>query len=289
MAGLMASIRIGVVTLLAAVLLNAAGVVSLGDVSAAGEAGMARVPDLFNKDKDDKGGGGGGNGGENGNGNGGDNGQGKSNGNGNGNSDQDVAPDDASDDDADEGNGKKDKDEKKDKDKNDEKDKKDKGDDAGDESGEADDDSGDPDKNPQSGNVDCDDVDAMIEYLTNRNLNGAIHANENGADNAALGALNKCRDKGGDEDSDEDGTPVSDEATPVSDDATPVAEDDEDGADGNVRVTVEIDENGIGVIEYDLDGDGEVDLTAIVEDGEVVEYVEAGADDGTPEASPEAA
>ena len=185
MAGLMASIRIGVVTLLAVVLLNAIGVFSLGDVSAAGEAGIAKVPGLF-KDNGNKGG----NGGGNGNGNG-----------GQGNGNQDVADDADDSDEGDEDNGKKDK-----KAKGEKKDKKDKSEKAADESDDdsddADDDS-DSDKNPQSGNVDCDDVDAMIEYLMNRNMNGALHANENGADNAALGALNKCRDKSGDEDSDD--------------------------------------------------------------------------------------
>ena len=51
-------------------------------------------------------------------------------------------------------------------------------------------------KNRRSGNVDCNDVEGMIEYLMNRNMNGALHANENGADNAAAGALNKCMDHG---------------------------------------------------------------------------------------------
>jgi hypothetical protein len=279
MVRLMTGVRVGVVTLLAVVLLNTIGVFSLGDVSAAGEAGISKVPSLFK----DKGGKDGGNGGGNGNGNSGNNG----NGGGNGNVSTDEA-ESSEDDDADEGDDKSKKDKK---DKKDKSDKQDGAEDDADDSDEDDGDDSDSDKNPQSGNVDCDDVEGMIEYLMHRNMNGAVHANENGADNAALGALNKCADHGDEDESDfTDGTPV-DEASPVTDAATPVGEDDsdEDNSDNSVAVKVDIDEDGNGIIEYDLDGDGEVDLTMIVEDGVVVEYVEAGVDDATPEASPEAA
>ena len=56
MVRLMTGVRVGVVTLLAVVLLNTIGVFSLGDVSAAGEAGISKVPSLF-KDKGGKDGG----------------------------------------------------------------------------------------------------------------------------------------------------------------------------------------------------------------------------------------
>ena len=273
MVRLMTGVRVGVVTLLAVVLLNTIGVFSLGDVSAAGEAGISKVPSLFK----DKGGKDGGNGG--GNGNSGNNG----NGGGNGNVSTDEA-ESSEDDDDDEGDGKSKKDKK---DKKDKSDKQDGAEDDADDSDEDDGDDSDSDKNPQSGNVDCDDMDSKMEYLKHRNLNGAAHANEKGADNAALGALNKCADHGGEDESDfTEGTPV-DEASPVADAATPVDEDDsdEDNSDNSVSVEVDIDEDGNGTIKYDLDGDGEVDLTVIFEDGVVVEYVEAGVDDASPEAA----
>jgi len=258
MVRLMTAARLGIVALLALVIVSATGTFSFSDVSAAGRAGVSRMPALF-KDNGNKG----------------------NNGNGNGNAGQDA---DDEGDTADDGDGHEKKGKKAKKDKHDKSDKaKDQADDSGDEDEDG----------KASANFDCDDVEGMIEYLMNRNMNGAIHANENGADNAAAGALNKCMEhepENGD-DSD-DGTPVAeDDGTPVAVDGTPVGEDDadEDDDDKPVTVNVEIDEDGNGVIEYDLDGDGEVDLTMIVEDGKVTSIVEAGADDGTPEASPEAA
>jgi hypothetical protein len=267
MARLMTAARLGVVVLLAIAILGAVGTFSFRDVSAAGRAGVAKVPALF-KDNGNKGGN---------NGHGGGNGNG---GQGGVNTSQDTEQD------ADNGNGhaKKNKKAKKNK-------------------GQAED-SGTPTadegagshKNPQAGNFDCGDVEAMIAYLMNRNMNGALHANENGADNAAAGALNKCMDHGPENGSvdDEQGTPEAEDATPEVEDGTPeaesgtpIAEDDEDGSDKPVSVKVDIDEDGNGTIEYDLDGDGEPDLTMIVEDGKVVEYVEAGAE-ASPEASPTA-
>jgi hypothetical protein len=249
----MTAARLGVVALLAIAILGTWGAFSFFDVSATGRGGVSNVPALF-KDKDN---------------NGGNNGQG-GNGNGNGDAGQDDEKG------GDNGHADKDK-----------KDKKDKSDKAKDQADDADED----EDGKSSANVDCDDVEGMIEYLKDRNLNGAIHANENGADNAAAGALNKCMEHGpenGDDDS-EDGTPVAeDDGTPVAVDGTPVGEDDAD-EDKPVTVNVEIDEDGNGVIEYDLDGDGEVDLTMIVEDGKVTSIVETGAEDGTPEASPESA
>jgi len=268
MARFMTAARLGVVVLLAIAILGAVGTYSFRDVSAAGRAGAAKVPALFQ---------GNGHGGGNGNG-GGNNGNGGGNGHGGVNSNQDTEQG------ADNGNGhgKKDKKAKKNK-------AKDQADDSG--TPTADEDAGSH-KNPQAGNVDCDDVEGMIEYLKNRNMNGAIHANENGADNAAAGALNKCMEHGPEnaDSESEDGTPVADEASPVAESGTPVAEYDveDGGSDKPVSVNVDIDEDVNGTIEYDLDGDGEPDLTMIVEDGKVVEYVEAGdAADATPEATPD--
>ncbi len=290
MARLMTAARLGVVVLLAVAILGAIGTFSFRDVSAAGRAGAAKVPTLF---KDN------GHGGGNGNGHGGGNGNGNGHGNGNGGVTTDQTGEQDGDTDQGNGHAKKNKKAKKDKAK----------DQAEDSADDANDDQGDnagSGKNPKSGNVDCNDVEGMIEYLKNRNMNGALHANENGADNAAAGALNKCMNHGpenGDDsaesDVNEDGTPVAEDATPEADDATPVAEsgtpiaedDVEDGgSDKPVSVKVDIDENGNGTIEYDLDGDGETDLTMIVEDGKVVEYVEAGdAADATPEATTDTA
>lgn len=271
---LMTAVRLGVVAILALAILSAWGTFSFSGVSAAGRAGVAKVPSLF-MDKGNHGNGqgqgnGNGQGNENGNGNAG---QGANNGNGNAQNDDDDQQD----------TGKK---AKKDK-----KDKSDKADKAGDRADNDDDEDG-----KASANVACDDVEGMIEYLKDRNMNGAIHANEHGADNAAAGALNKCMEHGPEnaDDSEDDGTPVADEGTPVAEDGTPVADNgtpiaEDDDSDKPVTVNVDIDEDGNGVIEYDLDGDGEVDLTMIIEDGKVIEYVEAGAEDGTPAASPEAA
>jgi hypothetical protein len=280
MARLMTAARLGVVVLLAIAILGAVGTYSFRDVSAAGRAGAAKVPTLFQ---------GNGHGGGNGNGNGGGN---NGNGHGNGNAGQGTQQDDDGGDDADQGKGhgkkaKKDKAEKKNK-------AEDQSDDSGTPTADEDADSHKTHKNPQAGNVDCNDVDAMIEYLMNRNMNGALHANENGADNAAAGALNKCMDHGPQNGSvdDEQGTPEAEDATPEAEDGTPeaesgtpIADDGEDGSDKPVSVTVDIDADGNGTIEYDLDGDGEPDLTMIVKDGKVVEYVEAGADNATPEAA----
>jgi hypothetical protein len=275
MARLMTAARLGVVVLLAIAILGAVGTFSFRDVSAAGRAGVAKVPALF-KDNGNKGGN---------NGHGG----------GNGNAEQGAQQSDDGGDDADHGNGHSKKDKKAKKDKAEKKNKsKDQAEDSG--TPTADEGSGSH-KNPQAGNFDCSDVEAMIEYLMNRNMNGALHANENGADNAAAGALNKCMDHGPKNGSvdDEQGTPEAEDATPEAEDGTPeadsgtpIAEDNEDGSDKPVSVKVDIDEDGNGTIEYDLDGDGEPDLTMIVEDGKVVEYVEAGAE-ASPEASPEAA
>jgi hypothetical protein len=267
MTRLMTAVRLGAVMLLAVAIIGATGIFSFSSVSAAGRAGVSKVPALFQ---------GNGHGGGNGNGHGGGNG----NGNGNGNAGQ-GGQQGAEQENGDAGHGKKDKKAKKDK-----ANKQNKAED------QADDSADDSHKNPQAGNVDCSDVEAMIEYLTNRNMNGAIHANENGADNAALGALNKCKAPGQQGAADEEGTPVADEATPeveaspVDESGTPVA-DDESGDEAPVSVEVDIDEDGNGEIRYDLDGDGEPDLTMIIEDGKVVDYVEAGADDATPAATPD--
>ena len=139
----------------------------------------------------------------------------------------------------------------------------------------------------------------MIEYLKDKNMNGAIHANENGADNAAAGALNKCMDHGPEnKDSDDDGTPVADGGTPVADDGTPEVVDgtpvdegdsEDDGSDKPVSVVVDLDENGNGTIEYDLDGDGVADLIMTVENGIVVSIEETGSAVEDDEATPEAA
>jgi hypothetical protein len=267
MARLMTAVRLGVVAVLALAILSAWGTFSFADVSATGRAGVSKVPALF-KDKDN-------NKGNNGNGNG--------QGNGNGNAGQGDQQDDGNV--SDDENGEKNNKAKKNK-----KDKSDKAKDQADDDVE-----GDSVKPDKSANVDCDDVEGMIEYLKNRNMNGAIHANENGADNAAAGALNKCMEHGPENaDSDDDGTPVAEDGTPIAEDGTPVAGEgtpvgEDDDSDKPVTVNVDIDEDGNGVIEYDLDGDGDVDLTVIIEDGKVVDYVEAGAEDGTPEATPDAA
>jgi hypothetical protein len=264
---------------------------SLGDVSAAGRAGVSKVPALF-KDNRNKGDNENGNGNGNGNGEDDDNGNGQGNGQGNGNGNDVADDDDAASDDGDDKKDKKDKKEKKDKkDKSDKSNKSDQGDDDSDGTPVADD---DEDDDKTSGNVDCSDIDSMVDYLIDRNMNGAIHANENGADNAALGALNKCsapgqnRDDDGDDDS--SGTPVDDDGTPVVIDGTPIGDDGQ--TDGDITVDIDIDEDGNGTISYDLDGDGIVDLVLYVEDGEVVETEETGSadndDDGTPVASPEA-
>jgi hypothetical protein len=291
MARLMTAARLGVVVLLAVAILGAIGTFSFRDVSAAGRAGAAKVPTLFQ---------GNGHGGGNGNGHGGGNGNGNGHGNGNGGVTTDQTGEQDGDTDQGNGHAKKNKKAKKDKAKDQ---AEDSADDANDDEGE---DAGSGKKNPQSGNVDCNDVEGMIEYLKNRNMNGALHANPNGADNAAAGALNKCMNHGpenGDDsaesDVNEDGTPVAEDATPEADDATPVAESgtpiaedevEDGGSDKPVSVKVDIDEDGNGTIEYDLDGDGETDLTMIVEDGKVVEYVDAGdAADATPEATPDTA
>src|SRR6476620_47818 len=97
MARLMTAARLGVVVLLAVAILGAVGTFSFKDVSAAGRAGVAKVPALF-KDNGNKGGN---------NGHGG----------GNGNAGQGAQQSDDGGDDADHGNGhsKKDKKAKKDK------------------------------------------------------------------------------------------------------------------------------------------------------------------------------
>jgi hypothetical protein len=104
----------------------------------------------------------------------------------------------------------------------------------------------------------CGDVDAMIEYLEGKNTNGAAHANENGADNAAGGRLNKCMEH----------APNGENAQGEGD------------TKGDVTVNVDVDDDGNGQIEYDLDGDCQVDFTEEVGEGPD--------DEGTPEASPEA-
>jgi len=277
MARLMTAARLGVVVLLAVAILGAVGTFSFKDVSAAGRAGAAKVPALF-KDNGNKGGN---------NGHGGGNGNGHGNGNGGVTTDQSGGQD--GDTDQGNGHGKKHKKAKKDKANKQADDSASPSDDEGDDAGSG------KAKNPKSGNVDCSDVEGMIEYLKNRNMNGALHANENGADNAAAGALNKCMNHGpenGDnaDSGTEDGTPVAEDATPevedgtpVAESGTPIAEDNQDSSDKPVSVKVDIDENGNGTIEYDLDGDGETDLTMIVKDGKVTDYVEANAADATPE------
>ncbi|MDQ2682293.1 MAG: hypothetical protein M3Y37_02080 [Chloroflexota bacterium] len=268
---------------------------SLGDVSAAGRAGVSKVPSLF-KDNGNKGG-------DNGNGNGNGNGQGNGNGNGQGNGNSDDVADDVApeatesvdvDDDATSGKDKKGKKDKEDK--SGKSNKSDKSDDDDEDSEDASDADDEEDDGKASGNVDCSDIDSMVDYLLDRNMNGAIHANENGRDNAALGALNKCsapgQNRGDDEDVSADsidGTPVTD-GTPVVIDGTPIGDDGQ--TNGDITVDFDIDEDGNGTISYDLDGDGIVDLILFVEDGEVVDSEETGSadddDDGTPVASPDA-
>jgi hypothetical protein len=79
----------------------------------------------------------------------------------------------------------------------------------------------------------CGDVDAMIEYLEGKKNKGAARANENGADNAAGGRLNKCMEH----------APNGENAQGEGD------------TSGDVTVNVNVDDDGNGTIEYDLDGD----------------------------------
>jgi hypothetical protein len=102
----------------------------------------------------------------------------------------------------------------------------------------------------------CGDMDAMLQYLEGKNNNGAAHANGNGADNAAAGRLNSCMEH----------HPNGESAQGEGD------------TKGDVTVNVDVDEDGNGKIEYDLDGDCKVDFTVVVGEGP----------EGTPEASPEA-
>ena len=91
----------------------------------------------------------------------------------------------------------------------------------------------------------CNNVDAMVEYLEGKNMNGAIHANENGADNAAAGKLNSCMEH----------APNGENAQGEGD------------TEGDVTVNVDVDDDGNGVIEFDLDGDCVADYEVEAGDG----------------------
>jgi hypothetical protein len=109
----------------------------------------------------------------------------------------------------------------------------------------------------------CSDVDAMLEYLEGKNNNGAAHANKKGADNAAAGRLNSCMEH----------APNGENAQGEGD------------TNGDVTVVVDVDEDGNGKIEYDLDGDCKVDFTDEVGDGPADEPTAEATSEPTAEAT----